>query len=344
MCPKDVAKARIRKVLFICPDCLRDNLLLSPSIKKIRDTFREAEIDIIIGREAVEFVQDNPWFSNYYVFQGDKRLKCVVEIIKLINEFKSKRYDLIVGFKNPILPFFIKGKYRLTFFLNGFFSEKTFTHEAERFLNFITPFLGKEENISLYFPVSKKDRDKADTLLETLGIKLSDRVVVFSPGGRENKRLSEEKFAEVGKELLKRYDSLKILITGTQDDVDIGERIKELINSGSVFNITGKVSFKQLAAILERGSLVITNDTETLHLAGAMHCPTVAIFGPTNPYRYGPIGTKNIVIHSDISCFPCRKRRCRREYLCLKQITAGEVIKAAMLFLDEKEQPLLFDI
>ncbi|MCM8761949.1 MAG: glycosyltransferase family 9 protein [Candidatus Omnitrophica bacterium] len=346
MCPKDIAKYNIKRILLLCPGCLGDNLLLSPSIKKIRDTFPDAEIDIIIGRRAVEFADGNPWFSHYYIFQGGKRLNRLVNIIRLVNKFRSKRYDLIIDFKNSILPFFIKGRYRLTFFLKELFSEKIYTHEAERLLSFIVPFFGGTGgDISLYFPVSKKDRNDIEIFLKTIGIKPADTIVVFNPGGREKKRLSEEKFAEIGKALIKRYDSLKIIIVGANYEEKIGQKIKGFIESNNVFNLAGKTTLKQLAVLLEKASLMITNDTGTLHLASAMHCPTVAIFGPTSPYRYGPIGTKNIVVHSDIYCFPCNEKRiCRNDYLCMKQISPEEVIKAAMLLLDEKEQPLLFDL
>ncbi|MCX8082781.1 MAG: glycosyltransferase family 9 protein [bacterium] len=345
MCPKDIAKYNVKRILLICPGCLGDNLLLSPSIRKIRDTFKEAQIDVIVGKRAIEFADGNPWFTNYYIFRGGRRLNRFVNVVRLINELRRERYDLIVDFKNSLLPFFIRGRYRLTFFLKEFFSEKTFTHEAERLLNFLIPFFGKEENISLYFPVSRKDREALEIFLKTLGIKSSDRIVIFNPGGREKKRLSEEKFADIGNALLNSYDSLKIIITGAHYEEQIGNKIKGLINSENIFNLAGKTTLKQLAALLEKASLIITNDTGTLHLASAMHCPTVAIFGPTSPYRYGPIGTKNIVVHSDIPCFPCNeKRRCRKDYLCIKQISPEEVIKAAMLFLDEKEQPLLFDL
>jgi len=346
MCPKDIGSYKIKSALIIGTSCLGDNIILSPAIKKIRDAFKDAEIDIVIGERAIEFAIDNSWFSNYFVYKKGRRLKRVVNLIKLINKLNKKRYDLIVDFRNSFIPFFIRGRFRLTFFFKEFFSEKIYTHETERVLKFLEPYFGKEEDISLYFPVTKKDRDDVELFLRNSGVKPSEKIVVFNPGGRANKkRWSEEKFAEVGKVLLNNYDSMKIIIVGSIADEYIAARVKEMIRSDNVFNLAGKTTLKQLAALLERASLIITNDTGTLHLASAMHCPTVAIFGPTNPYRYGPIGTKNIVIHSDIPCFPCNeKKRCKKNYICIDKITPAEVIKAAMLFLDEKEQPLLFDL
>lgn len=343
--PRDITKQKIKKILLICPGSLGDNLLISPSIKKIRETFKDAEIEIIVGRRAIGFVDGNPWFSNYYLSKGGKGFRRFLNTIKLVNSFQNRRYDLIIDFKNSLIPFFIKGRYRLTFFMQEFFSEKTYTHEAKRLYNFLVPYFGEEENISLHFPISQKERDNADLLLKTMDIKPSDRIALFNPGGNEKKRLSEEKLAEVGKALLKSYDSLKILIIGANQEQEIGDRINALIDDERVFNLAGKTTIKQLAALLERASLVITNDTGTLHLASAMHCPTVAIFGPTSHYRYGPIGTKNIVVYSDISCFPCNEKRvCGYDYRCIKQITPEEVIKASMLLLDEAEQSLFLGL
>jgi len=182
--------------------------------------------------------------------------------------------------------------------------------------------------------------------LKSLGIKNSDIRIVLNPGaGREERHWDKEKFAEVAKELFNTYGDLKIFITGVESEKQLCEGIKNGINSNSVYNLAGKTSLKELAALLEGMDLVITNDSITMHMASAVNCPIVAIFGPTNPYRYGPIGTKNFVVHSDIDCFPCKNsKRCRRNYLCLKQVTTQQVIKPAMLILDEKEQPLLFDL
>ncbi len=345
MCPKNLKNFKIKKILIIGTESLGDNLLLTPAVKKIRDTFKDAEIDIVTGQGAVEFAADNPWFSGYIVYKQGGKLSRIVNLAKLLNKLNKKRYDLIVDFRNSLLPFFVRGRYRLTFFLKELFSEKIFTHESERILNFLTPYFGKSEEPSLHFSLSKKDRDDANLSLRNAGIKPSDRIVILNPGGMETeRRWPWEKFAAAGSELLKNYDSLKIVITGFRDEESVASKIKERINSKDVHVFAGKTSLKQLAALIEKAVLIITNDTGTLHLASAVHCPTVAVFGPTNPYRYGPLGTKNIVVHSDIPCFPCNKKRCWKDYMCIKEISPSEVTKAAMLFLDEKEQPLLFDL
>jgi len=145
MCPKNIREIELKKNLIIRLSCLGDNLLITPAIKKIRETYKKAEIDIIIGPRAIEFVIENPWFSNYIIY--DKK----THLFKLIKKLREKRYDLTVDFRNSFIPFFVRSKYKLTFFKKEFFSEKFYTHESERILSFIEPFFGKGE-IKLYFP------------------------------------------------------------------------------------------------------------------------------------------------------------------------------------------------
>lgn len=338
MCPRNISQIELKKILIIGLSCLGDNLLLTPAIKKIKDTYKNSEIDIVIGPRAIDFVSENPLFSNYFIY--DKR----EGVLKLIKKLRKKRYDLIVDFRNSLIPFFLKSKYKLIFFKNELFSEKFYTHESERIMNFLEPFFGKGE-IKLYFPVGNNYREKIREIFHSIGIKQSDLVVVLNPGAKfEGKRWGKEKFAILGKELIKNY-GVKIIITGSKDEEKLTQEVKELIGKTFVFDFGGKTNLKELAAIFERSDLVVTNDTGSMHLACAVGADVVAIFGPSNPYRYGPIGTKSFVVHSNIDCFPCKKEsKCKINFKCIKEIEVEDVLKYCFIILDEKQQPQLFEI
>jgi len=338
MCPKNIREIELKKILIIGLSCLGDNLLLTPAIKKIRDIYKKAEIDIVIGQRAVEFVIENPWFSNYIVYDRKKGL------FKLIKKIRKERYDLTVDFRNSFIPFFLKSKYKLTFFKNEFFSEKFYTHESVRIMNFIEPFFGKGE-IKLYFPYPASYKEKIKELFNITGIKSSDRIVTLIPGAKfEGKRWDKEKFAQLAKELIKIY-GVKIIITGSKEEKKLTEEVKEMIEEKGVFDFGGKTNLRELAAIYELSDLVVSNDTGSMHLACAVGVPIVAIFGPSNPYRYGPIGVKNFVVHSDIECFPCKKEaKCKINFECIKRISVEDVLKYCCLILDEKEKGRLFDL
>ena len=60
-------------------------------------------------------------------------------------------------------------------------------------------------------------------------------------------------------------------------------------------------SVGELIALTRRASIFIGGDTGPLHLAAALQVPVVAIFGPTDPKRNGPYGTRSVVLRNPAS-------------------------------------------
>ena len=88
-------------------------------------------------------------------------------------------------------------------------------------------------------------------------------------------------------------------------------------------------TLRQLGALMERAALVITNDSASLHVAGAVGAPVLAIFGPTDARKYGPTGPKARVIRRRLFCAPCEQAQCRFSHECMRFIPADEVVAAA---------------
>ncbi|HOK79218.1 MAG TPA: glycosyltransferase family 9 protein [bacterium] len=317
-------KEIINRGLIIGLSSIGDNLLITPAIKLMRDALYNAEFDIVVGPRAIEFARDNPMFSHFYVW--DKK----TGMIMLIKMLRHQKYDLVVDFRNSLIPFFLKSRYRLTFFTKELFSDKFRTHEAERTLRFFTPLFGKYEKVELYFPLTDSEIHSYFEFFKNIGvIDGSRKVVVMNPGAAfEKKRWDKENFIEVGKRIIQNYH-INIAIVGNNKEFDLAAEIRRAIDNPEVFNLAGKITFRQLAYLLSCAALLITNDTGTMHLASAMKCPVIAIFGPGNPMRYGPIGNKNIVLHTQRDCFPCVvESKCKKGFICMNDITADDVCVA----------------
>jgi ADP-heptose:LPS heptosyltransferase len=84
-----------------------------------------------------------------------------------------------------------------------------------------------------------------------------------------------------------------------------------------------------LAAILQRAELFLGNDSGVAHLTAAVGCPSLVIFGPSDPQVWSPRGDRvRIVFGEKVSCSPCHfpqdvPRECDRQ--CLTDLTAEEV-------------------
>ena len=113
-----------------------------------------------------------------------------------------------------------------------------------------------------------------------------------------------------------------IVYVGEKSDTSIEE-------SNGIANLTGKTNLSQLASILKRSDLFISNDSGPVHMAVALGVPVISIFGRKQPglgpKRWGPLGEKSISLHKDIGCQVCLAHDCKRDFACLKAIDVKEV-------------------
>jgi len=85
-----------------------------------------------------------------------------------------------------------------------------------------------------------------------------------------------------------------------------------------------------LTAVLQAVDLMITVDSGPMHIAAAVGTPVVALFGPTDPRRTGPLGPARI-LRRELPCIPCLQRRCQiaDTYRCMRDLSVAEVVNAA---------------
>jgi ADP-heptose:LPS heptosyltransferase len=91
-------------------------------------------------------------------------------------------------------------------------------------------------------------------------------------------------------------------------------------------------ALSELAALIRRSAISITNDSGPMHLAVALDRPVVSIFGPTDPVWIGPYGRTDAVLHGDLECSPCYLRKlkhCRHDHACMRSVSAPAVIERA---------------
>jgi ADP-heptose:LPS heptosyltransferase len=85
----------------------------------------------------------------------------------------------------------------------------------------------------------------------------------------------------------------------------------------------------ELAALIRRSTICLTNDSGPMHLAVALDRPVVSVFGPTDPVWIGPYGRPHAVLQAKLSCSPCYLRslsRCPHDHACMREVSAAAVI------------------
>lgn len=169
-------------------------------------------------------------------------------------------------------------------------------------------------------PVDAEAETWADGFLQGSA---SGSVVLLNPGaGWGAKRWPIDRYIAVAAELIR--DGHRILVNVGPDERELAEALVKRTGSSST-SFSG--SLDQLIALTRRVALVIAGDTGPLHLACALGRPVVGIYGPTDPARNGPFGTKFRVLRSPQS----RRDHTRRAApeAGLLTIQPGQVLEAA---------------
>lgn len=149
------------------------------------------------------------------------------------------------------------------------------------------------------------------------------------------RRWPAERFAEVVRQLRVQNPRRKFFFLGTRAEHQyVGRMLHENpdIQLASV-NCAGMLSLGEAIALLERSSVLLTNDSGPMHLASAAGTPVVALFGPESPRFYGPRGEHRIVYKS-LPCSPClniynaKLFVCPYDARCMKEISVQDVLDA----------------
>lgn len=200
-------------------------------------------------------------------------------------------------------------------------------HAIDRYL-WVAPLLGLDENPpDLTIHLSPQATNKVNRLLEEQGVPASKPLVVLVPGTIwETKHWTIEGFAGVARQFLQ--DGFAVALAGTTRDQ---QRCRQIAAAApGTCDLSGKTTPADLAALIRRAEVAVTNDSGSMHVAASLGKPMVSVFGPTNPVHIGPYERPESVLRVDLPCSPCNYRRlsqCPFDHTCMKQVTSAMVVE-----------------
>jgi heptosyltransferase-1 len=213
-------------------------------------------------------------------------------------------------------------------------------HAIDRYL-WIAPLLGLDDNPpDLTIHLSPQATNKVNRLLEEQGVAASKPLVVLVPGTIwETKHWTIEGFAGVARQFLQ--DGFAVALAGTTRDQ---QRCRQIAAAApGTCDLSGKTTPADLAALIRRAEVAVTNDSGSMHVAASLGKPMVSVFGPTNPVHIGPYERPESVVRVDLPCSPCNYRRlsqCPFDHACMKQVTSAMVVERVRKILSTaKNQP-----
>jgi len=132
-------------------------------------------------------------------------------------------------------------------------------------------------------------------------------------------------------EFLQKERHLPVVLTGS-NALHEQELVAAILKESRVspLNLVGKLTLKELGALIGQARFFFGVDSAPMHLAAAVGTPAVALFGPSGDFNWGPWGEGHLVIKKDWECLPCGRDGCEGSKVsrCLVELTAHEVLKA----------------
>ncbi len=186
-------------------------------------------------------------------------------------------------------------------------------------------------------PVLQVGRHNIDTALQRLNIPSPSRpVLALCPGAEFGpaKRWPVEYFVQVANAV--GGWGWQVWLFGSERDAAQGQRIAAQVAAECV-DLTGQTSLAEAVDLMSLASVVVTNDSGLMHVAAALDCNLVALFGSSNPEFTPPLHPRAKVLCLRLTCSPCFARECPLGTLeCLRGIGPTQVLEAIAGFDEEK--------
>jgi len=329
---------------------LGDVVLTTPLLQALRDRFPKAYLAVLVIPGTRDILAGHPGLDEVLVYDkkgGERGLRGFRSIVRRLAE---KRFDGCLlphrSFRSALLAFAAGIPMRIGFYQSPgcwLYSRRVWRdssrHEVRRNLQLLGPLFPERSadralpNERLWVASDTEDREWARRFLAEQGIGPDDSVIGIAPGSVwATKRWIPEGFAAVVDGLAVTYKR-KVVLLGSREDRVVVDEIMKRCREHPI-DLSGRTTLRQLAAVLKRCELLVTNDNGAMHVGVAQDLPVVAIFGSTTlSLGYGPFTDRAEVVERSLDCRPCGRHgysECPRGHFnCMRKITPEEVLKAA---------------
>jgi heptosyltransferase-2 len=335
-----------------------DAVMTVPALRELRRLFPRARVTLAT-RPWAEGIFAGADFIDDFLVTGNSSSKPSA-VFREAREWRARRFDLAVLFPNSFAPALVaalarvprrfgyatQGRAPLLTHRVGVPEWHGRRHEVFYYLHLVaelerrlygsTTVETREPDTGLCVTDSRSR--EAQTLLHECGVRPGRPLVAVCPGSTNSraKRWPAERFAAVADMLMERTGAAVVLV-GAAEELEISSEVARHMRARP-FVLTGRTDLAQTAAVLKASDLLVTNDTGPAHVAAAVGCPVVVIFGPTNPVTTRPFSDAAEVVRRPPDCAPCMLRDCPIDHRCMTAITPEDVFERAARALELRQK------
>lgn len=319
----------MKHILIVTLSNIGDVVLTTPVIASVAHTYPEARLTVVCGPKGAGVLEQSQAIDRIVIYNKKASL---IDKLKFLRTLRDRSYDLVIDLRNTAIPFLVSSKKSKFFFRKPPVVSMRKKHLA------VLEAMGMKPVENAYFEFFKSEHSfSVKRKLIQKGLKENSPFILISPFAASSlKTWSCENYKRLMQELLK-IRAEGIVLAGEEK---VRDQMADLVslNPHRVFNMAGETNLAELAALIELSSLVIANDSSMIHFGYELKKPVVALFGPTNHYKYGHQGVSFRIVRENVFCSLCRLEPCHHESQArMENLSVPQVLNACLDLLNQKE-------
>ena len=335
------------KILIIGPSWVGDMVMSQSLYMRLKEIYPESKVDVLAPAWCKAILEKMPEIRKAIEMplgHGALDIKTRYQLGKsLRSEQYTHAYILPNSAKSALIPFFAKipnrigwkGEMRYGLLTDLRPDKKVFQYMVERYVSLAYP---KKEMLNgsgslgdihkLPRPTLSIDKQQRGLILDKFSLTLNKDIIGLCPGAEFGpaKRWPETHYGEVAKKLTEQ--GTQVWLFGSVNDREVTTKIKNIVEKKHlVYDLAGKTSLNEAVDLLSCCRTVVSNDSGLMHVAAAVGCHLVAIYGSSSPRYTPPLTAKVSIIQNKLACQPCFKKECPLGHLdCLKKLPVDTVL------------------
>jgi len=339
------------KILVCRFSSLGDVLLTTPVLRLLRKKFPSAQIDFLVKKEFADVLRFNRHISRIREFSGNN----FIQLAECRSALQKAHYDIVIDLHNSLRSRFLRfllarqvfvvrkdiiKRWLLVNFKKNYYP--SIISVPEKYIRTIAPLGIVNDDEGLELCTDENTSGCLQTKFTEWNIDGNTPLFVIAPTAKHTTKMwLPEYYIALGKKIAKEHNA-KICVSGAGEEKKYCDNIASEINAAcahSAISTAGILSLLETAALVERCSAVITNDSAMMHIAAALQKKVIAIFGSTvEEFGFFPYRTNNKVVQNiGLQCRPCShigKYECPQlHFKCIKDISVEHVYESLLQLL-----------
>lgn len=363
-----------KNILIIHDSGVGDFIVMSAVIREIRRIYSRSHITLLVDDTVLSMAENCPYIDkliDYPLYFNDikKFSEFYQNIIKIAVNLLGRRLDIVFNFGHypgsQLLSYMCGAKerifpYTFTNFnaglsMNLFSSFATFIsqadqnkiHDNEMMLEVLSNYSNKKiHNKNLEIWLSPSDHFKAELHLQRVSNKKLYAIIMSGNVNLKRKRWSPKNYAALCNMILNDESDSIFVILGGAEDIKNADEFQSLVDNSHLINLTGKLNYRQSAAVLSYCDCYIGNDTGLMHAAAALNIPILtpncfaADLNLTNDSfltRFYPYNVPSVIVRPEKSLDDCAENPrsdtgCNADHShCIDQISPEKMFEGLKL-------------